>query len=154
MHELYEWGSMYEEKFGYIFTRFTNKYAVELDIASKEEIKYIELHITEFLFKKFAQTTNKGDDGTETNPEDNLIGIYSVEIVILRQFDLNKVREKDNETLDNQQRQHDVHAAKRGFNLNKKPWFGDELSDPVSREGSRFLIEYFWPSQYDVEEKF
>ncbi|KAL4391210.1 hypothetical protein AHAS_Ahas03G0222300 [Arachis hypogaea] len=62
---------MYEEKFGYIFVtcafgkstedilaelkmRFTDKHVVELDIVSKEEMKYIELHITELLSKKSA----------------------------------------------------------------------------------------------------
>ncbi|RYR08970.1 hypothetical protein Ahy_B05g076897 [Arachis hypogaea] len=127
---------------GRSFMRFTNKHAVELDIASQEKMKFIELHITELLFKKSAQSPNMGDvlveysgeiandclDGEETNSKDNL-------------FDLNKILKEDNETLDNQQRQDDS-------------WFGDDLSDPVSREGSRFLTEYFLPDQYDIEEKF
>ncbi|RYR04067.1 hypothetical protein Ahy_B06g083611 [Arachis hypogaea] len=63
--ELHEYGSMYEEKFGYVFvtcatgrtsedilTRFRNTHIVELDIASKEEMKYIELSITELFSKK------------------------------------------------------------------------------------------------------
>ncbi|RYR20553.1 hypothetical protein Ahy_B03g065724 [Arachis hypogaea] len=98
-------GSMYVEKFGYVFvtyafrksskdilaelkTRFTNKHVVELDITSKKKMK---------------------------------------------QFNLNKILEEDNKTLDNQQRQDDVHVTKKGFNLNKKPCFGDDLSDFVSR---------------------
>ncbi|KAL4394714.1 hypothetical protein AHAS_Ahas02G0179600 [Arachis hypogaea] len=40
---------------------FTNKHMAELDITSHEEIKFIELHITEFFLKKSAQTINKGD---------------------------------------------------------------------------------------------
>ncbi|RYR72812.1 hypothetical protein Ahy_A02g007026 [Arachis hypogaea] len=35
-------------------TRFRNNHVVELDIASKEEIKYIELHITDLLSKRYA----------------------------------------------------------------------------------------------------
>ncbi|RYR27142.1 hypothetical protein Ahy_B02g061476 [Arachis hypogaea] len=185
MQELHEWGSMHEEKFGYVFvacasgrtsedilaelkTRFRNTHVVELDIALKKEMKYIELHIIEFLSKKSTQTIDKEDmsaensgeivndtlNGTETDSEDNLDDISSDEIDISRQFKLNKVLEEDNETLYTQQRQDDVHVAKKGFNLNKKPWFGDDLSNPLSREGCRFVIEYFWPSQYDVEEKF
>ncbi|RYQ99747.1 hypothetical protein Ahy_B07g087745 [Arachis hypogaea] len=176
--------STMQEKFGYAFvtcaseksskdiladlkTCFTNKYTVEFDITSREEMKYIELHITELLYKKSIQTTNKryvsdeylGEvvndslDEAETDPKDNLLEISSVGIDIFRQFNLNKVPEEDNETLDNQQRQH-VHAPKRGFNLNKKPYFGNDLLDHVSCKGSRFLTKYFWPGQYDVEEKF
>ncbi|RYR39562.1 hypothetical protein Ahy_A09g045118 [Arachis hypogaea] len=172
---------MYEEKFWYVFvtcasrknfenilvelkTRFTNKHAVELDIASKEEMKHIEF----LLSKKSTQTTNKGDmsaeysgevvndslDGAKTDAEDNLVGFSSVRIDLPRQFDLNKVRKENNETLYNQQRQDDIHVAKRDFNLNKKSWFEDDLSDPVSCECSKFLTEYFLLGQYDVEKKF
>ncbi|XLU46250.1 hypothetical protein S245_041064, partial [Arachis hypogaea] len=76
--ELYEWGSMYEKKFGYVFVtcasgkssediltelkmRFTNKHAVELDIASQEEMKFIELQITQLFSKESSQTVNNGD---------------------------------------------------------------------------------------------
>ncbi|XP_016199900.1 uric acid degradation bifunctional protein TTL-like [Arachis ipaensis] len=69
IQELDEWGSIYEEKFGYVFvtctsgrifedilaelkTCYRNRHVVELDIASKEEMKYIELHIIELLSKK------------------------------------------------------------------------------------------------------
>ncbi|XP_016191747.1 uric acid degradation bifunctional protein TTL-like [Arachis ipaensis] len=106
-------GSMYEKKFGYIFMiyafgksskdilaelkmRFTNKHAIELDIASHEEIKFIELPITEILSEKSAQTINKGDvlaeysgeivndslDVAKTDLEDNLDDISSVGIDI------------------------------------------------------------------------
>ncbi|XLR50309.1 hypothetical protein S83_000981 [Arachis hypogaea] len=60
MQELHKWESMYEKRFGYIFvtyasgkssskilaelkTRFRKNHVDELDIASKEETKYIEL---------------------------------------------------------------------------------------------------------------
>ncbi|RYR03135.1 hypothetical protein Ahy_B06g081972 [Arachis hypogaea] len=119
-------------------TRFRNNHVVELDIASKEKMKYIELHITDLLSKRYAQSTNKGD----VLPE------YSGE------SDLKKVSKEDKETLDNQQIQDHVHVANRGFDLNKMPWYGDEISNPVTRESHRFLTEYFYPGQYDVEEKF
>ncbi|RYR67744.1 hypothetical protein Ahy_A03g014134 [Arachis hypogaea] len=135
MQELHEWGSMYEEKFGYVFVtyaseksskdilvelkmRFTNKHVVELDITSKEEMKYIKLYITKLLSKKSGQTTNKGDDnlsaeyageivndnldGAKTDSEDNLVDISFIEIDIFRQFNLNKILEEYNKTLDNQ----------------------------------------------------
>ncbi|XP_057745466.1 uric acid degradation bifunctional protein TTL-like [Arachis stenosperma] len=126
MQELHEWGSMYEKKFRYVFVtcasgktfedilaKLKKHDVVELNIASKEEMKYIELHITEFLSKKSAQTTDKGDvsaeysgeivndtlDGVETDSEDNLDDISSGGIDISRKFELNKVLEEDNETL-------------------------------------------------------
>ncbi|QHN85857.1 Uric acid degradation bifunctional protein TTL [Arachis hypogaea] len=130
MQELHEWGSMYEDKFGYIFVtcaagrtfedilaelkvQFRNTHVVELDISSKEEMKYIELSITELLSKKFVQTTDKGDmsaeysceivndtlDRADTNSEDDLDAISSGGIDIFRHVGLNKVPEEDNETL-------------------------------------------------------
>ncbi|RYR27209.1 hypothetical protein Ahy_B02g061552 [Arachis hypogaea] len=184
MQELYEWGSMYEKKFGYVFVtcasgkssediltelkmRFTNKHAVELDIASQEEMKFIELQITQLFSKESSQTVNNGDvlaeysgeivndtlDGAEIDSADNLDDISSTGINMSMQFDLNKLSEEDNKTSDDQQVEDGVHVAKQRFNLNKKPWFRDDLSDPVSREASRFLTEFFWPGQYDVDEK-
>ncbi|RYR20605.1 hypothetical protein Ahy_B03g065791 [Arachis hypogaea] len=178
MQDLHKWGSMYEKRFGYIFVtcasgkssseiltelkmRFRNNHVVELDIASKEEMKYIELHITDLLSKRYAQSTNKGDvlpeysgevvndslDGIETGSEENLDEIFSVGINISMQPDLKKVPEEDEETLDNQQIQDHVHVANRGFDLNKMPWYGDEILDPVTRESHRFLTEYFYPGQ-------
>ncbi|RYR61929.1 hypothetical protein Ahy_A04g019195 [Arachis hypogaea] len=123
--------SMYEKRFGYIFvtyafgkssedilaklkTLFKNNHVVELDIASQEKMKYIELQITDLLSKRYAQSTNKGDvlpeysgkvvndslDGTEIDLEKKLDKIFSVEIDISMQFDLNKVSEEDKKTLD------------------------------------------------------
>ncbi|QHO08946.1 Uric acid degradation bifunctional protein TTL [Arachis hypogaea] len=179
VQELHEWGSMYEEKFGYVFVtfvagrtsedilaelkmRFSNMHVVELEIASKEELKYIERSITELLNKKSVQTTDEGDgeivddtlDGADTDSEEDLDAISSGGYDISRNVELNKILEEDNETLYTQHREDDVHAAKRGFDLNKKPWFGDDLSDPLSRDCSRFVTEYYWPGQYDVDEKF
>ncbi|RYR72821.1 hypothetical protein Ahy_A02g007036 [Arachis hypogaea] len=184
VQELHEWGSRYEEKFGYVFVtfvagrtsedilaelkmRFNNSHGVELEIASKEELKYIERAIRELLSKKSVQTTDEGDvspeysdeivadtlDGVDTDSEDDLDAISSGGNDISRDVELNRVPEEDNETLNTQHREDAVHAAKRGFDLNKLPWFGDELSDPVSRSCSAFLTEYFWPGQYDVDGK-
>ncbi|RYR54790.1 hypothetical protein Ahy_A06g030066 [Arachis hypogaea] len=176
---------MYKEKFGYVFmtfvagrtsedilaelkTRFRNTHVVELDIASKEELKYIECFITELLSKKSVQTTNEGAmsveysgkivddilDGADTDSEDDLDAISSDGYDTSKHFELNKVSKEHNETFYTQHREDDVYAAKRGFDLNKKSWFGDDLSDPLSRDCSRFVTEYFWPSEYDVEENF
>ncbi|RYQ95514.1 hypothetical protein Ahy_B08g090830 [Arachis hypogaea] len=168
VQEHHEWVSMYKEKFGYIFvtfvagrtseeilaelkTRFNNTHVVELEIASKEELKYIERSIRELLSKKSIQTTDEGDvspeysgkivddtlDWADTDSEDDLdvisFGVYDIS----KNVQLNKVPEEDNETLYTQHREDDVHAVKRGFDLN-----------------NRFLTEYFWPGQYDVDEKF
>ncbi|XLR48453.1 hypothetical protein S83_033113 [Arachis hypogaea] len=171
VQELHEWESMYEEKFGYVFvtfvvgrtsedilaelkTRFSNTPVVELEIASKEKLKYIERSIRELRSKQSVQTTNERDgeivddtlDGTNTNSEDDLDAIFSSGYDISRNVELNKVPEENNETLYTQHREDDVHAAKRGFDLNKNPWFGDDLSDLLSHHYSRFLTEYFWPS--------
>ncbi|RYR68961.1 hypothetical protein Ahy_A03g015476 [Arachis hypogaea] len=173
--ELHEWGSRYEEKFGYVFVIFVAGKTSEdilaelkLEIASKEELKYIERAIRELLSKKSVQTTDEGDvspeysseivadtlDGADTDSEDDLDAISSSRYDISRDVELNMVPEEDNETLNNQHREDVVHAAKRGFDLYKLPWFGDDLSDPLSRLCNAFLTEYFWPGQYDVDEKF
>ncbi|RYQ89651.1 hypothetical protein Ahy_B09g096186 isoform B [Arachis hypogaea] len=139
-----EWGSMYEEEFGYVFvtfvvgrisedilaelkTRFNNTHVVELEIASKEELKYIERSIRELLSKKSVQTTNEGNvsaeysgeivdetlDGADTDSEDDLDAISSCGYDISRNVELNKVPEEDNENLYTQHREDDVHAIKR-----------------------------------------
>ncbi|RYR00995.1 hypothetical protein Ahy_B06g079861 [Arachis hypogaea] len=139
-----------------------NNHVIELDIASQEEMKYIKVYITYLLSKRYAQSINKGDgevvndslDGTKTDLEENLDEIFSVKIDISMQSDFKRVPEEDNETLDDQQIQDHVHVTNRGFDLNKMPWFGDEISDSVTRESHRFMTEYFCPGQYDVEEKF
>ncbi|QHN81560.1 uncharacterized protein DS421_20g687930 [Arachis hypogaea] len=102
---------------------------------------------TEFLFKKFGQTTNKGDvlpeysgeivpdslDGEESDSEDDLDDISSVAVDRSMQFDLNKVSKEDNETLEDQQdKQDDIHVKKMCFDMNKMPWYGDEISDPLN----------------------
>ncbi|RYR13926.1 hypothetical protein Ahy_B04g070665 isoform C [Arachis hypogaea] len=173
--ELYEWGSRYEEKFGYVFVTFvagrtSEDILAELKITSKGELKYIERAIRELLSKKSVQTTDKRYDsvsaeysgkivadtldGADTGSEDDLDAISSGGYDIARNVELDNVPEKDNETLNTQHREDDVHAAKRGFDLNKLPWFGGDLSDPLSRHCSGFLTEFFWPGQYDVDEKF
>ncbi|RYR26547.1 hypothetical protein Ahy_B02g060795 [Arachis hypogaea] len=131
VQDLHEWGLRYEEKFGYVFVtfiRFNNSHGVELEIASTEELKYIERAIRELLSKKSVQTTDEGDvsaeysgkivadtlDGADTNSEDDLDAISSGGYDISRDVELNKVPE-DNETLNTQHREDVVHAAKRGF---------------------------------------
>ncbi|RYQ83281.1 hypothetical protein Ahy_B10g101932 [Arachis hypogaea] len=96
---------MYEEKFGYVFvtfvagrtyedilaelkTRFSNTHVVELQIASKEELKYIEREIVDDTL-----------DGIDTDSEDDLDAISSGGYDISRNVELNKVPEEDNETL-------------------------------------------------------
>ncbi|KAL4293518.1 hypothetical protein AHAS_Ahas18G0136100 [Arachis hypogaea] len=77
-------------------------------------------------------------DGADTDLEDDLDVISSSGYDISRDVELNKVPE-DNETLNTQHREDAVRAAKRDFDLNKLPWFGDDLSDLLSRYCSRFL---------------
>ncbi|RYQ79624.1 hypothetical protein Ahy_Scaffold2g107557 [Arachis hypogaea] len=172
--EHHEWGSRYEEKFGYVFVtfvagrtskdilaglkmRFNNSHGVELEIALKEELKYIERTIRELLSKKSFQTTDEGDmsaeysgeiiadtlDGADTDSEDDLDAISSGGYNISKNVELDNIPEKDNETLNTQHREDDVHAAKRAFDLNKLPWFGDDLTDPLSRHCSGFLTKFF-----------
>ncbi|QHO22807.1 Uric acid degradation bifunctional protein TTL [Arachis hypogaea] len=156
VQELHEWGLRYEKKFGYVFVTFVAG-------RTSEDI-LVELKL---LSKKSVQTTDEGDvsaeysgeivadtlDGEDIDSEDDLDAISSGGYDISRDVELNKVPE-DNETLNTQHREDAVRAAKRGFDLNKLPWFGDELSDSLSRHCSGFLTEYFWPGQYDVDEKF
>ncbi|RYR73585.1 hypothetical protein Ahy_A02g008007 [Arachis hypogaea] len=132
-------GSSYKEKFGYVFVtfvasrtsedilaelkmRFNNLHGVELEIASKEELK-------ELLSKKSVQTTDEGDvlaeylgeivadtlDGADTDSKEDLDAISSDGYDISRDVELNRVPEEDNETLNTQHREDAVHAAKKGF---------------------------------------
>ncbi|RYQ94839.1 hypothetical protein Ahy_B08g089788 [Arachis hypogaea] len=206
MNELYECGSMYEKKFGYVFvTRASGKSSedilTELKLFSKESSQTVnngdgnyclllfsfescvrKLHVPFFPLKYYLMTwkllassdytnifvcgfifsvlaeysgeiVNDTLDEAEIDSADNLDDISSTGINMSMQFDLNKVSEEDNKTSNDQQVEDGVHVAKQRFNLNKKPWFGDDLSDPVSREASGFLTEFFWPGQYDVDEK-
>nr|XP_025607816.1 uncharacterized protein DDB_G0283697-like [Arachis hypogaea] len=149
---------------------FTNKHVVELDITSQEKMKFIDLQITQLLSKESAQTINNGDvlaeysgeivnntlDGVEIDSADNLDNISSTSIDMSTQFDLNKVSEKDNKILDDQQVEDDVHVAKQRFNLNKKSWFRDDLSGPVSREANVAQVGpsvYFRHRKTDVAHK-
>ncbi|RYR53607.1 hypothetical protein Ahy_A06g028795 isoform G [Arachis hypogaea] len=78
VQELHEWGSRYEEKFGYVFVifvagrtsedilaelkmHFNNLHGVELEIASKEELKYIERAIRDqsFFPRNLSKLTTK-----------------------------------------------------------------------------------------------
>ncbi|RYR00304.1 hypothetical protein Ahy_B07g088427 [Arachis hypogaea] len=97
-----------------------------VQIASKEELKYIERAIRELLSKKSVQTTDEGDvsaeysgkivadtlDGADTDSEDDLDDISSGRYDIARNVELDNVPKKDNETLNIQHREDDVHAAK------------------------------------------
>ncbi|RYR53601.1 hypothetical protein Ahy_A06g028795 isoform E [Arachis hypogaea] len=131
VQELHEWGSRYEEKFGYVFVIFVAVSA-------------------EYSGEIVADTLN----GADTDSENDLDAISSGGYDISRDVELNRVPEEDNETLNTQHREDAVHSAKRGFDQNKLPWFGDDLSDPLSRHYSALLTEYFWPGQYDIDEKF
>ncbi|RYQ82799.1 hypothetical protein Ahy_B10g101369 [Arachis hypogaea] len=94
-------------------------------------------------------------DGEESDSKDNLDEISSVAVDRSMQIDLNKVPDEEDETLEDQQdKQDDIHVKQKCFDLNKMPWYGDEISDPLKREAHRFITEYFLPGQYDVGEKF
>ncbi|RYQ79623.1 hypothetical protein Ahy_Scaffold2g107555 [Arachis hypogaea] len=155
VQEHHEWGSRYEEKFGYVFVtfvagrtsedifaelkmRFNNSHGVELEIALKEELKYIELS-AEYSGEIIANTL----DGADTDSEDDLDAISFGGYNISKNVELDNILEKDNETSNTHRREDDVHAAKRTFDLNKLPWFGDDLTDPLSRQCSEFLTEFF-----------
>ncbi|RYR62401.1 hypothetical protein Ahy_A04g019945 [Arachis hypogaea] len=96
---------------------FTNNHIIELDIASKEKMKYIELHITEIFLRNMpklsirkmivvcilifsvlteysSEIVDDSLDGTKTDSEDHLDGISSVGINIFKQINLNKVPKK------------------------------------------------------------
>nr|XP_025638419.1 uncharacterized protein LOC112733613 [Arachis hypogaea] len=94
-------------------------------------------------------------DGEESDSEDILDDVSSVAVDRSMQFDLNKVPDEEDETLEDQHdKQDDIHVKKRFFDLNKMPWYRDEISDPLKREAHRFITEFFSPGQYDVGEKF
>ncbi|QHN75687.1 Uric acid degradation bifunctional protein TTL [Arachis hypogaea] len=156
MQELYEWGSMYEKKFGYVFVtcasgKSSEDVLTELKLFSKESSQTVNKG--DVLAEYSGEVVNDTLDGADIDSADNLDKISSTGTNMSMQFDLNKVSEEDNKTSDDQQVEDGVHVAKQRFNLNKKQWFGDDLSHPVSREASRFLTEFFWPGEYDVDEK-
>ncbi|XP_020972855.1 uric acid degradation bifunctional protein TTL-like [Arachis ipaensis] len=134
VQELHEYGSRYEEKFGYVFVTFvagrTSKdilVELNLEIASKEKLKYIERAIRELLSKKSVQTTDEGDvsteysgkivadtlDGAGIDSEDDLDAISFGGYDIARNAELDNVPKKDNETLNTQHREDEVDAAER-----------------------------------------
>ncbi|KAL4314947.1 hypothetical protein AHAS_Ahas15G0136000 [Arachis hypogaea] len=106
--------------------RFNNSHGVELEIASKEELKYIERDIRELLSKKSVQTTEEGGvsaeysgkivadtlDGADTDSEDDLDAISSGGYDISRDVELNRVPEEDNKTLNTQHREDAVMLQK------------------------------------------
>ncbi|RYR55638.1 hypothetical protein Ahy_A06g030823 [Arachis hypogaea] len=140
MQEFHKWGSMYKKNFGYVFVTCAS------EKNSEDILTELKTHFT----NKYTVDL----DGKEFDLEDNLVDISSIGNDISMQFDLNKVLEEDNEILEDHQRQDDIHVTKMCFNLNKNPWYGDDISDSVRRESHRFLTEYFSPSQYDIGEKF
>ncbi|XP_057722937.1 uric acid degradation bifunctional protein TTL-like isoform X2 [Arachis stenosperma] len=97
-------GRTFEDILAELKMRFNNSHGVELEIASKEELKYIECAIRELLSKKSVQTIDKGDgeivadtlDGADTDSEDDLDAISSGGYDISRDVELNRVPKKDN----------------------------------------------------------
>ncbi|RYR74542.1 hypothetical protein Ahy_A02g009275 [Arachis hypogaea] len=113
LEEFHECGSMYEEKFGYVFVTCTSRKSSEDILIELKTYIVVCMLIFSVSAEYSGEVVNDSLDRADTDPEDNLNDISSVEIDIPRQFDLNKVRKKDNETLHNQQRQDDVHTTKR-----------------------------------------
>ncbi|RYR66245.1 hypothetical protein Ahy_A03g012223 [Arachis hypogaea] len=96
-----------------------------LNMSAKYDIGDLQLTRKEDIEDPIENASENFDDvaldGKESDLEDNLDDISSVGIDRSMQFDLNKVSEEDNETLEDQQREDDIHVKKRCFNLNKKP---------------------------------
>ncbi|MED6212959.1 hypothetical protein PIB30_088522 [Stylosanthes scabra] len=99
-HGLYEWGFEYKRKFGYAFVTcasekssveilselkvgYTNMPPVELDIACREEIKLIELHLTNHYVDLYFNSVKVNSIGTDhatefdtnNNPRENVRGV-------------------------------------------------------------------------------
>ncbi|RYR17697.1 hypothetical protein Ahy_B03g062393 isoform A [Arachis hypogaea] len=77
----------------------------------------------------------------------------NVKYLLSKQFDLNKLSDEDNDTLEDQQREDNIHVKKRCLNLNKKPWYGDKISNPVKREAHKLLTEYIEEEKIKPEVK-
>ncbi|MED6119203.1 hypothetical protein PIB30_009602 [Stylosanthes scabra] len=102
--ELHEWGLKYQKKFGYAFiacasgkssdeilselqVHYTNMPLVELDIASREEMKLIELQLTNHYVDLYFDT-----DSTQATEEIFEDILHEVEDVTLNSSEVNSLR--------------------------------------------------------------
>ncbi|KAL4393522.1 hypothetical protein AHAS_Ahas02G0060400 [Arachis hypogaea] len=99
---------------------------LEYAISVARDIWFRKVNVRCWLKAISRRYFNDSLDETEIDSADNLDDISSIGIDMSMQFDLNKVSEEDNKTLDDQQGEDDVHVTKKGFNLNKK--YGLEMT--------------------------
>ncbi|MED6199135.1 hypothetical protein PIB30_073116 [Stylosanthes scabra] len=173
---LYEWWFEYKRKFGYAFVicasekssdeilselkvRYTNMPLVELDIACREEMKLIELHLinhyvdlyfdsdsTQEAEEKYEEISNRVEDVSL-----NLVEVNSIGTDHATEFDTNNNPRENVRGVDGKKSKAKEHVRpKKGFDLNKLPWWHWEISDPMKREANKFLTEYFTPQKYDT----
>ncbi|MED6183125.1 hypothetical protein PIB30_035154 [Stylosanthes scabra] len=72
---------------------------------------------------------------------------------VIRPFETAYYQEKEGDDMDRQHMTYESNIAHRNFDLNKKPWYGHDISDPVKRDSFRFLTEIFSPGEYDTSER-
>ncbi|MED6177055.1 hypothetical protein PIB30_094110 [Stylosanthes scabra] len=169
--ELYEWGSKYEEKFGYGFftfpyektsgeiltelkTRYRNSQLVELDIASKEEINIVETKLDGF-YVLWHQNTESAEDhlsGVITETRGNLRENTSFGTNVARRFETTHSQEKESVVVDRRHVTDESNISHRNFDLNKKSWYGHDISDSLKHDNARFITEFFSPGEYDTSE--
>ncbi|MED6179396.1 hypothetical protein PIB30_000509 [Stylosanthes scabra] len=143
--ELHECGLKYQKKFGYAFVtcafgkssdgilselkvRYTNMPLVELDIACREEMKLIELQLTNHYVDLYFDS----EDVTLNSFEVNSLGTDHA-----TEFDTNNDPPENVRGLDENQLKAKEHfRPEGGFDLNKEPWWGWDISDPVKREAN------------------
>ncbi|MED6113491.1 hypothetical protein PIB30_071295 [Stylosanthes scabra] len=141
-------GSEYQRKFGYAFVtcafgkssdeilselkvRYTNMPLVELDVACREEMKWIELHLTnhyvDFYFD--SDSTQEAEEKYEDISDGvEAVMLNSVEVNSLgtdhaTEFDTNNDPPENVRGVDENQSKAEEHVRpERGFDLIKEPW--------------------------------
>ncbi|MED6120685.1 hypothetical protein PIB30_023151, partial [Stylosanthes scabra] len=133
--ELHEWRLKYQKKFGYAFVACASG-------KSSDEI-LSELKETE---EKYDDISHVVEDVTLNSFEVNSLGTdHATEFE-----NYNDPLEHVTGSNENQSRAKEHLRPERGFDLNKEPWWGLDISDPVKRETYRFLTEYVTPGKYDT----
>ncbi|MED6184370.1 hypothetical protein PIB30_046838 [Stylosanthes scabra] len=169
VQELLQWGSKYEEKFGYglvtdahnktlgeilteLMSRFENSQLVEFDIVHREEINIIETKITGsyVLWHQNMGSLEDTINGVKTYTRDNSRENTYLGIDIARQFDRTHSRERRKAPMDGRHNQDSKNVSHRTFDLNKEPMFEDDMSEHLKRDHEKFLALYFLSGKIDT----
>ncbi|MED6213582.1 hypothetical protein PIB30_094814 [Stylosanthes scabra] len=134
--------------------RFKNNQLVELDIASKEEINIVETKLASF-YVLWHQNTGSAEDnlsGIITETRGNFRENTSLGTDVARRNKTTHSQEKESADVDRRHATDESNVSHMNFDLNKKQWYGHEISDRLKCDNARFITEFFSPGEYDTSE--